>query len=658
MALVVRSRKEERDTLSESCESVPSPCELNGTERSFGEITIGMSHIHQSSSHFKQSNKAHKSRHLTKGLLKQKTKGKVADDQRLSLKESTKLASKIDRKSGAKSKRQQAQQAKRQANQEPPKIVGILSLSSTISSAKVFDAIINTTEKAGESRSPNDVTVFLNQTKQRVNLLIPPKPDDLVAILDILKVADVLVLVIETNQGVDAHGEKLISLIKAQGQPAILGALSGLESVPPKHRNQTKKDITKLFHMRFPDEPRLVPFELDTANNSPVPQDFAQVLRFIGAIPAQSHRWRERRPYIVADQLEFLPGGEGLVGTVLLSGYIRGAALDVNNLIHIPDWGDFQVKQIDAATDPYVRRRGKDSMETESNMDENGATRQTLAVADPKLQETLETENAPDDMANEQTWPTDEELKEAEDSFRKKVAGDPKKKKKVPRGTSSYQAAWIVESEGEEDEDGDEDDEMADESRGDTQKDEHDQGEEGKLGTEEEEWEELKEDEKEKSKAEKEDEDDAMEEDEATKEEEEQDELTFPDEVQTPYDVAARVRFQKYRGLKSFRSSPWDPKEMLPREYARIFQFQNFFKTKKRVLQHDKLSVEIGQYVTLHVLNVPKSCIGNITPPRRTYVLTDSIDPAKPIVAGGLLKYENKTYRARQIKGDLNVFSW
>ena len=38
----------------------------------------------------------------------------------------------------------------------------------------------------------------------------------------------------------------------------------------------------------------------------------------------------------------------------------------------------------------------------------------------------------------------------------------------------------------------------------------------------------------------------------------------------------ARVRFARYRGLKSFRSSFWDPKESLPLTYAKIFELDDY----------------------------------------------------------------------------------
>ena len=67
------------------------------------------------------------------------------------------------------------------------------------------------------------------------------------------------------------------------------------------------------------------------------------------------------------------------------------------------------------------------------------------------------------------------------------------------------------------------------------------------------------------------------------REREEEEDLTFPDELDTPKDIPARVRFQRYRGMRSFRTSPWDPFENLPRDYARIFQFEDFNRTERSV---------------------------------------------------------------------------
>ena len=57
----------------------------------------------------------------------------------------------------------------------------------------------------------------------------------------------------------------------------------------------------------------------------------------------------------------------------------------------------------------------------------------------------------------------------------------------------------------------------------------------------------------------------------------------------------------RYRGLQSFHSSPWDPKENLPIEYAKIFQFENFRRTQKRIL----LSAESDNGILVCVLYCP-----------------------------------------------------
>lgn len=67
--------------------------------------------------------------------------------------------------------------------------------------------------------------------------------------------------------------------------------------------------------------------------------------------------------------------------------------------------------------------------------------------------------NIPDTLLNEQTWPTEEEMSGA--SAAAAAAGledDKPRTKRVPKGTSAYQAAWIVDDDDGEDEDDDDDD--------------------------------------------------------------------------------------------------------------------------------------------------------------------------------------------------------
>lgn len=146
-------------------------------------------------------------------------------------------------------------------------------------------------------------------------------------------------------------------------------------------------------------------------------------------------------------------------------------------------------------------------------------------------------------------------------------------------------------------------------------------------------------------------------------------------------------RFQKYRGLKSFRSSPWDPLENLPPDFSRIYQFQNFERMRRRILadaaseeegamvcmggkgvkgvlffllsSHEYLGfvpemlvfhclpkefyleihllfLQEGWYVTLHIVDVPPSVI-------------ESFQTGKPLVLVSLLPHEQKVLTAYRI---------
>ncbi|PXF46471.1 Pre-rRNA-processing protein TSR1-like [Gracilariopsis chorda] len=120
----------------------------------------------------------------------------------------------------------------------------------------------------------------------------------------------------------------------------------------------------------------------------------------------------------------------------------------------------------------------------------------------------------------------------------------------------------------------------------------------------------------------------------------------FPDEVDVPVNRPARVRFAKYRGLKSLRTGEWDPKEQLPIDYANLFQFRNLPATRKRVLDSAKEEgekakagncenfVPCGRKVYIQLQDVPQDVQASI-------IVTLQSNQT-PVVASGMLRHENR----------------
>lgn len=337
----------------------------------------------------------------------------------------------------------------------------------------------------------------------------------------------------------------MITALKAAGLPAVVGVVQGLDLLKGKKQSEMKKWGQRFFETEFAGQAKAI----DASNSS-------LLARTLSTTAPRRIHWRSIRSYLLADSAEIVPldGPRGAeFGTLHVRGYIRGRPLGVNQVIHVGDAGHFGLRQINSAAEPFpVKPKDRGDGARAGQTAAPSAEGEVLARADPE-REDLSVEATVDDLAGEQTWPTEQELaqagttegvdgmmeQEADKGSEQQQSGG----KALPQGWSGYQAEWLAGAgsvDGEDTEGSDEGDAWA------LDEDKEDDDGLGDLT------------------------DASL--DAARRQVAEREDTRFPDEVDTPADRSARERFARFRALKSFRTSPWDPKESLPKDYARIFQ--------------------------------------------------------------------------------------
>ncbi|KAJ8301575.1 hypothetical protein KUTeg_020562 [Tegillarca granosa] len=393
----------------------------------------------------KQQNKTHKhGKHKSKGQMDRDTKGRVSV-KALSKKNKQSLK-KTDRRHHAQQIRQQkreeilSQKRNRGTQGTPPHFVVIVPLHHKVNTESVLTDTSKTVIQCNELTDLPNLVNSIPRFKKRVAFYIP-QYGNIHAILDAAKVADSLLCILSPDGGIDYVGDKCLTCIFGQGLPAVTFAVQGLKSIPTKKQNDAKKLIQKNIEKRFPSEKY---HSLDTA------QDGLVIMRNITNHKLKPIYFRELRPHMVAENIEFE--------------------------IDDPEDVDMEFEDI-----------------------EDGV--RVLETVNPMKQTSLQSEVLPDPMEGEQTWPTEEELADAEAHLQAKK----KTVKRVPKGTSEYQASWIIDS----------DEELTVTEADDAAKyDENfDMDEEEKM---------------------------------LMKLKEEKSHVMFPDEIDTPMDKTARTRFQRY----------------------------------------------------------------------------------------------------------------
>lgn len=468
-----------------------------------------------------------------------------------------------------------------------PKIIGIIPLSNLSDPVIALQSCLmdaTWSNVLDNEIIPTNVHAFYSQHKSRCTFVAAKH--DLFSALDVAKVADIILFVVDSQVDnmldlVDSIGRNIISAIKATGCPEMMCCVTSIDNrITNMEDNMiSKKQIHENKKVVYRHLQDIISSDMKINSST----EGSHLVRNICNTTPKDIHWRKIRSYMMSNDCQLEQQLDGKV-SLKIGGYLKGRPMSINSLVHVVGVGAGRIDsfEIPSNSDPFDR----------SHKDEGKSLPSFMIHSDGEKQEDLTMEACTDGLMGEQTWPTEDEMNgiiDDSDGLRKNMRNLPSD---IPEGMSSYQADWLVNNEGEweddlVDPDNNDNSEMGVINEEDNQSIIEDQ--EDDMGTEfggsvi----------------------DSAMNVNAAIAEKRRlqalvQDEKQFPDEVDTPGDQSARHRFARYRALQSFWSSPWHPKENLPHDYSKLYQFQNFGGAQKRVLTEGKQTENLQNQYELH----------------------------------------------------------
>ena len=594
-------------------------------------------HHHRSTS--KISHKPFKSRHATKNLIRNQAKGKVEGTETKPNRKTPhqQVMSKFDRKNQAR----QIRQIKHQQNVKSssvfagqngaPRVIAVVPLCEDMDAVAAIQKLNQAVD--AESLWPLEGHMRIRVDRFKQNLVYVPVRRDFMTTLDACRVADFVVLLLSPTEEPGEEGELLLRTIEGQGVSNVLTMVQNLDTVEPaKRRPQVVTSLKSYITHFFPSQEKILSLDSES--------ECSNAIRSLCTTTPKGIRWREDRSWMLVENVQWPSNTvkSNTEGEIVITGVVRGRGLKANTLVQVGDWGHFQIEKVTDATFPVLKKRKADEM----------------TVDEPKEEEVLEMPNeeqedlaalAPYEAAMDDVdtlsmseVPTERRgvLLDEHHYFSDDETHLPEEPKRLPKGTSPYQAAWFLG-----DMSGSESDfEDAVDDEGDFDMEAPALPQDGLEGLDRAMLKEPTETApSEYPQSERfldpspDDEAAQLAEYRSPRKVEATEDLEYPLEIELHPNVLARERLSRYRGLKSLRTSHWETGEDRahePEEWKRLLQVPDYKRAKKQV-ENDSLvgGIQAGRRVHVHLRNVP-------------FALQQKYNPTQPLALYSLLRHEQK----------------
>ena len=242
----------------------------------------------------------------------------------------------------------------RSSTEPPPVVVAVVGPPGVGKSTLVRSLVKHYTRQTlGEVKGP--ITVVSGKKKRFTFFEVP---NNLHAMTDAAKVADLVLLLIDGSFGFEMETFEFLNICQVHGFPKIMGVLTHLDGFKDdKKLRKRKKRLKQRFWTEIYQGAKLF-YLSGTTHGSYSRVEICNLARFMSVMKFRPLSWRNTHPYVLADRVEDVTDPELLARdpqaprNVVLMGYVRGTFFRKGCKVHVPGLGDYDIANTTAIPDP------------------------------------------------------------------------------------------------------------------------------------------------------------------------------------------------------------------------------------------------------------------------------------------------------------------
>lgn len=240
------------------------------------------------------------------------------------------------------------------SNDVPPILIAVVG-PPKVGKTTLINNLIRSFTRTNVTNIQGPITIVTSK-KRRITLI--ECKNDINAMIDIAKCADLVLLMIDASFGFEMEIFEFLNICQVHGMPKIMGILTHLDTIKnAKTLKRRKKELKHRFWTEVFDGAKLF-YLSGILHGEYLRNEVKNLSRFISVMKFRPLTWRGTHSYILADRMEDITNAEEIRlnskcnREVILYGYVRGVPMTKENMVHIAGLGDMRLHEMSVLADP------------------------------------------------------------------------------------------------------------------------------------------------------------------------------------------------------------------------------------------------------------------------------------------------------------------